>query len=123
MLCCVLRSILLCLVFYGLPCSVSFCLFISTCVMFCSRILFDLVLIIYLFFSLSLALEPPGNRYRHRLSLLRGGKAQEQKGLDLDRRVLRLVRAACWAVQVQHLPSTQQCAPSISLSTQPRPVL
>lgn len=43
---------------------------------------------------------PPGNRYRHRLTLLKGGKSQEQKGLDLDRRVLRLLRAASWAIQV-----------------------
>lgn len=46
----------------------------------------------------------PGNRYKHRLSLLKGGRVSEQKGLDLDRRVLRLVRAACWAIQVCGLP-------------------
>lgn len=56
--------------------------------------------------SLSFELTLAGNRYRHRLSLLKGGKAHEQKGLDLDRRVLRLVRAACWAVQVSISPWT-----------------
>ncbi|CAM9191979.1 unnamed protein product [Scytosiphon promiscuus] len=53
-----------------------------------------------LYAGLQKGLEDTGNRYKHRLSLLKGGKAHEQKGLELDRRVLRLVRAACWAIQV-----------------------
>lgn len=57
-----------------------------------------------------------GNRYKHRLSLLKGGRAQEQKGLELDRRVLRLVRAACWAIQVRHHPEKGRRAVIYSLS-------
>ncbi|CAN0020940.1 unnamed protein product, partial [Ectocarpus fasciculatus] len=53
-----------------------------------------------LYAGLQKGLEDTGNRYKHRLSLLKGGRVSEQKGLDLDRRVLRLVRAACWAIQV-----------------------
>lgn len=57
-------------------------------------------LLILLLLLLLLCVENEGNRYKHRLSLLKGGRTQELKGLEMDKKVLRLVRAACWAIQV-----------------------